>query len=393
MLKSSPAKARKIIEGVHEFLQQELWPREQELLTGDTEETIQLLALLREKIKAANLWALHLPDMYGGLSLPARDFARICEELGRSPLGHHIFNCQDHVLLTMALIMDKGTYEQKERYLRPLVRGEIGCGTGLTDQTLFTPAEELPRWQPGVDSESLYLSGTQRLVSASSAMDFFTLAAAPTEGGQPGLFIVPADCNGLSLEPEPLTATTPYSSQVHFCARLDNCELPAGLALGDDGDALALLEKHLIPVRIFSCMRWIGICERTLSIAARRIAKPRVPAAGTSAISQDETSWIADVRAEINAGRLLVLTTAHKIDKEGPEQARDDSALCLFHIAGILRRLFDRVNRMFSSQDILAEPVLAHWMYRERNAGIYEIPGELLRLQVAAKLLQRFKIK
>ncbi len=393
MIKSSPAKARKIIDGIHEFLQQEIKPREKQLLAEASEDNLNLLGLLREKIKAANLWAPHLPEMYGGLSLPVRDFARVCEELGRSPLGHHIFNCQEHTLLNMGLLMDVGSFEQKERFLRPLARGEIACGTSLTDQTLFSSAEEFPSLRRSEQEDTLIITGSQWLVSSSPAMSYFTGIARPEEGRGSSLALIPAETEGLYLQPEHAPASAAYSSQMHFLAEFSDCELPAHSLLGDENSGSELLENHLTPVRIFKCMRWIGICERTLDIASRRIAKRKLLAGGDTAATFRDETWLAETRAEINAGRLLVLTTAHKIDKEGAENVRADSAMCLFHVAGILRRLFDRVNGLFSGPEILAEPVLAHWMYHERNAGIYEIPDELLRQQVATHLLKRFKIK
>ncbi len=128
-----PANVKSITARVREFITDEVIPLEPAFLNGEFRAMLPILAEKRNQVKAAGLWAPHLPRAYGGMGLSLVEFAHISEELGRSPLGHYLFNCQAPDVGNMEILMEFGDEGQKRTYLEPLARGEIRSCYAMTE--------------------------------------------------------------------------------------------------------------------------------------------------------------------------------------------------------------------------------------------------------------------
>src|SRR5689334_621901 len=122
-----------LLDRIKEFVRDEVYPLEAEFLRRPFSELKPALAAKREQVKAMGLWAPHLPVEHGGVGLTLSEFARVSEELGRTPVGHYLFNCQAPDIGNTEILIAHGTEEQKERYLLPLVRGEVRSCFSMTE--------------------------------------------------------------------------------------------------------------------------------------------------------------------------------------------------------------------------------------------------------------------
>src|SRR5262249_48739103 len=113
-----------LLDRIKEFLRNQVYPLETDFLRRPFRELTPALNAKRDRVKAMGLWAPHLPKDYGGLGLTLCEFGLVSEELGRTPIGHYLFNCQAPDIGNMEILMDHGTPEQKEKYFVPLARGE-----------------------------------------------------------------------------------------------------------------------------------------------------------------------------------------------------------------------------------------------------------------------------
>jgi len=118
---------------IRQFIQTEVLPLESDFLSRPFRELLPRLKTKREQVRALGLWAPHLPPELGGMGLSLSEFGRISEELGRTPLGHYLFNCQAPDIGNMEILMEHGTPEQKEKWLAPLARGDIRSCFSMTE--------------------------------------------------------------------------------------------------------------------------------------------------------------------------------------------------------------------------------------------------------------------
>src|SRR5437763_12475331 len=133
MKDSSEEKLRTLLSQIRDFLRAEVYPLEQEFLRRPFRELVPTLKAKREEVKALGLWSPHLPKEYGGLGLKLSEFAYVSEELGRTPLGHYLFNCQAPDIGNMEVLMSHGTAEQKDDYFVPLARGDVRSCFSMTE--------------------------------------------------------------------------------------------------------------------------------------------------------------------------------------------------------------------------------------------------------------------
>ena len=167
--------------------------------------------------------------------------------------------------------------------------------------------------------------------------------------------------------------------------------VPADHLLGPEGQGFRLAQVRLGPGRIHHCMRWIGICERAFELMCRRAATRQVAPGKLLGEQGMVQAWIAESRAEINAARLMVMDTAHKIDREGQLAARDEISMIKFYLAGVLQRVLDRAIQSHGALGMTDDTPLAYWYRHERAARIYDGPDEVHKMAVARRILKSYQ--
>jgi alkylation response protein AidB-like acyl-CoA dehydrogenase len=326
------------------------------------------------------------------------EFARISEELGRTPLGHYLFNCQAPDIGNMEILLEFGTPEQKEKFLGPLVRGEMRSCFAMTEPEF--PGSN-PVWmnaraeKQGAD---YLLNGHKWFASAAEGAAFaIVMALTDPQAEKPhrraSQIIVPTTTPGFKLVRNiPVMGDSGEDYFSHAEIVLENCRVPQTNRLGQEGQGFAIAQQRLGPGRIHHCMRWIGICERAFDLMCERAARRELAPGKPLGSRQIVQEWIAESRAEISAARLLVLQTAEKIDQEGSQAAREDISLIKFFVAGVLQRILDRAIQAHGAFGLTDDQLLSYWYRHERGARIYDGPDEVHKSLVARLILKRYGI-
>jgi acyl-CoA dehydrogenase len=390
---------RTMSQTIREFMEREVYPLEPQFLNSSFREVLPILNEKRQQVKAMGLWAPHIPQEYGGVGLALSDFAVISEELGRSPIGHFLFNCQAPDVGNMEILMSYGTEEHKARYLMPLIRGEIRSCFSMTEPDY--PGSN-PTWMGTTadkDGADYVINGQKWFASAADGAAFaICMAVTDPDAADPyqraSQIIVPTDTPGfkrvrnISVMGDPGGDYASHSEIVY-----ENCRVPQSNRLGPEGAGFVIAQERLGPGRIHHCMRWIGICERAFDLMCRRSADRQVAPGKPLGSREIVQAWIAESRAEINAARLMVLQAAWKIDNEGAYAAREQISVIKFFVAGVLQRVLDRAIQVHGALGMTDDTPLAYWYRHERAARIYDGPDEVHKVAVAKRILRGYGIK
>ncbi len=328
-----------------------------------------------------------------GLSL--FDHGLVSEVLGRTPLGHYVLNCQAPDAGNMEILIEYGTPEQKERFLMPLLDGDIRSCFSMTEPE---NAGSNPTWLSTTAAKAggdYVIDGHKWFTTAADGAAF-AIVMAVTDPSAPrhqraSMIIVPTTTPGFHLvENTSVMGERGRGWASHAEIRYEDCRVPQTNRLGAEGLGFAIAQQRLGPGRIHHCMRWIGICERAFDLMCRQAALRELAPGRTLAQMGPVQNWVAESRAEIDAARLLVLQTARKIDDEGAYAARDDISLIKFHIAGVLQNVLDRAIQVHGAMGMTDETPLAFWYRHERAARIYDGPDEVHKWSVARRILSRY---
>jgi acyl-CoA dehydrogenase len=391
-------RARDLGERAGRFLADEVLPLEPVVLERGFAAAAPELERLRGRARALGLWAPHLPREWEGGGLDLLDFAHVGEVLGRTPLGHYACNCQAPDAGNMELLLRHGSAAQRERWLRPLARGEARSCFAMTEPEL---AGSNPVWLATTarrDGGDYVLDGHKWFTSGADGAAFCVVMAVTDPEAAPharaSQIVVPTAAPGFTLVRNlPVMGEAGAGWASHGEIRLAGVRVPVEHRLGAEGAGFALAQERLGPGRIHHCMRWIGICERAFDLMCRRaVARELAPgdALGTRQLVQ---GWIAESRAEIDAARLLVLRTAWRLDREGAEAARDDVSLVKFHVAGVLQAVLDRALQTHGALGLTDATPLAFWWRHERGARIYDGPDEVHKTALARRILGRYGLQ
>jgi acyl-CoA dehydrogenase len=393
-IETSP-EVQMILRTVKDFVQEEIVPLERLFLHHDFDSLFPLLDEKRRLAQSIGLWLPQIPAEDGGMGLSLVEHGLVSEVLGRSPLGHYTLNCQAPDAGNMEILIEHGTPEQKERFLRPLLAGEIRSCFSMTEPE--NPGSN-PTWLSTTavkDGDDYVINGHKWFTSGADGAAFaIVMAVTNPEAGRhqkASMIIVPTDTPGFKLiENTSVMGERGQGWASHAEIRYDNCRVPQTNRLGGEGMGFVIAQHRLGPGRIHHCMRWIGICERAFDLMCRHAALREIAPGRTLAEMGPVQNWVAESRAEIDAARLLVLQTAHKIDRDGAYAARDDISLIKFHVAGVMQSVLDRAIQVHGAMGMTDETPLAFWFRHERAARIYDGPDEVHKWSVARRILSRY---
>ena len=386
-----------ILETVRTFVREQLYPLEPRFLSQPLRELMPVLEERRQQVRRLGLWAPHIPREEGGAGLALPAFARVSEELGRTPLGHYVFGCQAPDVGNMELLLKHGTPAQRERYLSPLIRGEIRSCFAMTEPGR---AGSNPVWLETTarrDGGHYVIRGRKWFASAADGAAFAIVMAVTDVDAKPhrraSQILVPTDTPGWTLVRNiPVMGHAGEGYFSHGEIELADCRVPVENRIGEEGSGFQLAQERLGPGRIHHAMRWIGVAERALDLhcarAASRELRPGVPLGSRQSVQHD----IADSRAEIDAARLLVLDTAERLEAEGGQGARVRISLIKFYVAGVLDRVLDRAVQAHGALGLTDDTVLGSMWRHERAARIYDGPDEVHKSVVARQVLKGYGV-
>lgn len=385
-------KMQTILGMIAEFVNRELVPLEQEFLRAPFGSLLPELENRRAKVKQMGLWAPGHPEELGGMGLDLVELGLVSEALGGTPLGHFVFGCQAPDAGNVEILHLYGSPEQKERWLEPLVAGEIRSCFSMTEV-------ELPGSNPvmmdttAVKEGDDYVINGQKWYTTSADGAAFAVVMAITDPEAPpyqraSMIIVPTDTPGFDLVRNiSVMGHTGEGWASHAEILYHSCRVPQANVLGPEGHGFAIAQERLGPGRIHHCMRWIGICNRAFELMCDR-ANTRTIAPGKVLGDRDIVrSWISESAADISAARLMTLHTAWKIEQHGWRTARQDISMIKFTVANTMQRVIDRALQVHGGLGMTDDTPLAFFFRHERAARIYDGADEVHKISLAKRIL------
>jgi alkylation response protein AidB-like acyl-CoA dehydrogenase len=378
-------------ESVRSFMEEHIYPNEQALF-AENEQSDALIAELQQEAKSAGLWAPHLPPEAGGSGSGFIEYAYLNEEIGRSFIAQLIFGCQAPDAGNGEILHHFGTPEQKDRWLAPLVGGEIRSFFGMTEPENAGSDPTNLSSRAVRDGDDWVINAHKWFSSGADGAAFGILMAVTDPDAPPharaSMIIVPTDTPGYELIRK--VSTMGHEGRgwgTHCETRWTDVRVPVTNTLGAPGDGFKLAQKRLGPGRIHHVMRWLGQMQRAFELMCTYSLERHV---GGEPLAQKQTirNWIAESAAEIQACRLMTLQAAHRLD-EGDE-ARVEISLVKFFAARVLGEVIDRAIQVHGGLGLTDDTPLALMWRMARGGRVYDGPDEVHKAVVARRILRSF---
>ncbi|KRF49417.1 acyl-CoA dehydrogenase [Bacillus sp. Soil745] len=397
-------KVKNLEKKLTEFMEKHVYPNEStykkqlEAQESRWSEIPPILSELTAKAKEEGLWNLFLPDSGYGAGLTNLEYAPLCEIMGRSTIGPEIFNCNAPDTGNMEVLVRYGSDEHKERWLKPLLAGEIRSCFSMTepevassDATNIECRIERTGNEYVINGRKWWSSGAgDPRCKIAIVMGKTDPEAAKHE--QQSMILVPLDTPGVKIERMLPVFGYDHAPHGHAEITFENVRVPATNILWGEGKGFAIAQGRLGPGRIHHCMRLIGAAERALEELCKRIQE-RVAFGKTLARQGVIMEWVADSRIEIEQARLLTLKAAYMMDTVGNKEAKAEIAMIKVVAPNMALNVLDRAIQGFGAAGISDDfPFAAHWA-NARTLRLADGPDEVHRSQVAKIELRKYQQK
>ena len=373
---------------IRAFVEAEIMPLEADPATWDAHEMIAEapLAALRDKVKAAGLWAPQMPKARGGLGLDVRQMAVCYEEMGRALFGPVAFNCAAPDDGTMILLEKVARDDQKARWLQPIVDGRVRSAFAMTEPApgagsdpglMQTRAEKAGgRWR---------INGHKWFITGAGVAEHFVLIARTSDDPRRGLtaFLVERGRPGLEiLRRVPIMGPEEHGG--HCEIRLSDLEIPDEDRLMAVGDGLKVTQIRLGTARLTHCMRWLGMARRALEICQPYVRERQ--SFGTSLAGHEGVQWLlGEATMAVAIGRLLTMKAAARLD--AGDFARSEVSMAKIQVSETLHKAIDTAIQLMGAKGYSRDTRL-EWMYRyARQARLVDGASEVHKMVLARALL------
>jgi acyl-CoA dehydrogenase len=373
------------------FMDENVYPNEgrvaDELNAGDRWRPIGVIEELKEKAKTAGLWNLFLPEVSG---LANVEYAPLAEMMGRVVWASEVFNCSAPDTGNMEVLERYGTPEQKEKWLRPLLDGEIRSCFAMTEPEVASSDATNIQASIAADGDEYVLNGRKWWsTGAGDARCRLAIFMGKTDPSaakhlQQSMILVPMDAEGVKVERMLNVFGYDDAPNGHAEITFTDVRVPKENLLLGEGRGFEIAQGRLGPGRVHHCMRLIGIAERSLELLCAR-AKSRVAFGKPVAEQGVVRSWIAEARLAIDQARLLVLNAAWKMDTAGNKAARKEIAMIKAVVPQMAQTIIDRAIQVYGGGGVSQDfPLAQFWIYA-RTLRLADGPDEV-HLESVAKM-------
>lgn len=374
---------------VAEFMEEHAYPNEQVLGEGG-DEAEALIKKLQAKTKEMGYWAPHLPAEGGGMGIGFLAYAYMNEIIGRSLYAPRLFGSQAPDSGNAEILHQYGSPEIKERFLQPLVNGDVRSCFSMTEPDV-SGADPTGLQTTAVRDGDEWVINGRKWFSSGAIGASFAIVMCVTDPDKPphsrmSQIVVPTDTPGFIIERKP--SVWGEKDANHPVIRYDNVRVPVTNILGDQGAGFKLSQKRLGPGRIHHCMRALGQAQRAFDLMCDR-ALNREAFGGPLADKQTVQNWIADSLVGIQAARLLTMQAAQKIDTG--DEARVEVSMIKFYVVNVTCEVIDKAIQVFGAKGVTTDTPLQAMFKSARTLRIADGPDEVHRMVVARHALRKYR--
>ena len=367
---------------------------EQMAASGDVNHQPQILEDLKKEAKERGLWNLFHPHKEWGPGLSNLDYAHLAEIMGRSiELAPEATNCNAPDTGNMEVLTLFGTDEHKEKWLKPLLAGEIASAFAMTEPAVASSDATNIETQMVADGDEYVINGRKWWTSNALHKNCKVLIvmgktdpSAETHRQQ-SMMVVPLDTPGVKIV-RGLPVFGYQDREGHAEVVFDNVRVPKSALLAGEGDGFMISQARLGPGRIHHCMRAIGVAERALDLMIDR-AQQRVTFGQPIANRSNVQDWIAESRMEIEMARLLTLKAAHLMDTVGNKGARIEIAAIKVVAPNVALKVIDRAIQVHGGGGVSDDFPLAKMYAHLRTLRLADGPDEVHKMTIARQELRR----
>ena len=388
-----PEDARAVRNKVREFVQEECHPAE-EVCTADNFD--EVLAGLREKARAQGLWCPFVPVEEGGMGLRPLANALVQMELGESYLGALALNTQGPDDATMLTLIEHGTDEQKEKYLKPLLNGEKRICYSMTEKAAGADATGM-QTSAVLDGDEWVLNGEKWFSSSASVADI-ALVMAKTDPDAPrherySTFLVELPNPGYQIlrnieTMQPHTELGLKLGGSHSEIRIDNLRVPRDSILGGRGQGFNMGQHRLAYGRLRHGMHNVAMAQRALDLATAHVVKRET--FGERLADRQGVRWmLADCAAEIYKARLMLLHVAYKAERG--MDLRQENGIAKVFLANMVHQVVDTALQLHGALGYSHDTPLARWYTGIRSQRLVDGPDEVHRWRTGANVVRAFE--
>jgi alkylation response protein AidB-like acyl-CoA dehydrogenase len=374
---------------VQAFMEENIYPNEP-LFERGGEEAEHLMKELQAKTKSMGFWAPHLPAEAGGMGIGFLPYAYLNEIIGRSAYAPRAFGSQAPDSGNAEILHQYGTPEQKERWLKPLVNGDIRSCFSMTEPAV-SGADPTGLQTTAVREGDEFVINGRKWFSSGAYGAAFAVVMCVTDPDQPphtrmSQILVPTDTPGFNIERR-VEVWGDHDSN-HPLIHYDNVRVPVTNLLGPQGAGFKLSQRRLGPGRIHHCMRALGQAERAFDLMCNR-ALNREAFGGPLAEKQTIQNWIADSLVNIQAARLLTMQAAQKIDSG--DEARVEVSMIKFFVVNVACDVIDKAIQVHGAMGVTSDTPLQAMYKNARTLRIADGPDEVHRMVVSRAVLRKYR--
>jgi acyl-CoA dehydrogenase len=369
--------------------------REQQRASADRWTLPPVFEELKAAAREAGLWNLWLPADEPGPGLTNREYAPLCEIMGRSPLAPHVFNCNAPDTGNMEVLLRYGTPAQRERWLEPLLAGEIRSGFAMTEPEVASSDATNIRAAIRRDGDDYVIDGHKWWTTGAlhpNCKLLIVMGKSDPDAArhlQQSMILVPLEAPGVRVVRPLSVFGYDDAPQGHGELFFENVRVSAENLLLGEGRGFEIAQGRLGPGRIHHCMRAIGASEHALEAMCRRVTE-RVAFGRPLAEQGVIREWIADSRIEIDQARLLVLHAAETMDRFGNKAAQNAIAMCKVVAPNVAARVIDRAIQAHGAAGLSDDFGLAFAYAEARMLRLADGPDEVHRRAVAKAELNKY---
>ncbi|HLJ99824.1 MAG TPA: acyl-CoA dehydrogenase family protein [Streptosporangiaceae bacterium] len=393
-------RARQYQDGLLDFMDKHVYPaeeiyREQMRQSGDPHFHPPVMEELKAEARRRGLWNLFHPHAEWGPGLTNLEYAPLAEIMGHSHLAPEATNCSAPDTGNMEVLTLFGTDEHKERWLRPLLNGEIRSGFAMTEPAVASSDATNIEMTMTRDGDGYLLNGRKWFTSNAMHKNcrvLIVMGKTDPEAEahrQQSMMVVPIDAPGVTIV-RSLPVFGYEDRGGHAEIVFDDVRVPGTDLLKGEGEGFAISQARLGPGRIHHCMRTIGMAEQALELMCRR-ANERVTFGRTLAARANIQDWIAESRIAIEQARLLTLKAAWMMDTVGNKEARTEIAAIKVVVPQMALEIVDRAIQVHGGAGVTDDfPLASAWAHL-RTLRLADGPDEVHKRAIARIELARYR--